>query len=184
MTEDSASDKTPLGLKQTVVGKTKQVAGALTGNESLAREGSLEQEQARQARKADTLSRMAEAESEEAVEQLGAVREAGQHEREALQYRTEAAESQAEREARVRKQAAELECQEIVVREQLEAARETTTAEQQARSDEKAQVKKVAAADEDHLGAPRDAERTSHEVEVERREVEVLDRTLTDDPDR
>ncbi len=107
-----------LGLKQTVIGKAKEVARALTGNDSLTTEGCLDQEQARQNGKADTLSHMAEAESEEAVEQLDAVREAGQQEREAVQQRTEAAESQAEREARVRKQAAELEFQENVVREQ------------------------------------------------------------------
>src|SRR5690606_15233556 len=61
------ADKARLGLKQTVFGKAKEVAGALTGNDSLTTEGRLEQEQARQTRKADTLSHMAEAESDEAV---------------------------------------------------------------------------------------------------------------------
>ncbi|UVT23417.1 hypothetical protein NXT08_13780 [Rhodococcus pyridinivorans] len=116
------ADKARLGLKQTVVGKAKEVAGALTGNDSLTTEGRLEQEQARQTRKADTLSHMAEAESDEAVEQLDAVREAGQQEREAVQQRTDAVESQAEREARVRKQAADLEHQENIVRGRSDAA--------------------------------------------------------------
>ncbi|WP_129975104.1 CsbD family protein [Rhodococcus sp. Q1] len=179
-----ASDKARLGLKQTVVGKAKEVAGALTGNDSLTTEGRLEQEQARQTRKADTLSHMAEAESDEAVEQLDAVRRAGQQEREAVQHRTEVAQSQAEREAQIRKQAAELEHQENVVREQSDAAREATAAEAQARREENAQAMdaaaEVSAAQNDHRAASHDAERALLQAEQERRKAEALDHALTE----
>ena len=61
MTEHDKADQARKGLIDSVKGKVKEVAGAVTGNDSLTAEGQLEQTQARERKEANSVEAIAAA---------------------------------------------------------------------------------------------------------------------------
>ena len=55
MTEHSKADEARKGLIDSVKGKAKEIAGAVTGNDSLTSEGQLEQTQAKERKEANSV---------------------------------------------------------------------------------------------------------------------------------
>jgi uncharacterized protein YjbJ (UPF0337 family) len=100
---DSTADQARHGLAATIAGKAKEVVGAVTGNDSLAAEGQLQQAEAEAAREASTKQAVAEAETKEAAERLAAEQRVAQAEKQAAASvagaREEAAVERADREA-------------------------------------------------------------------------------------
>ena len=72
MTDQSPSDRARSGLLSSVAGKAKEVAGAVTGNDSLAAEGQLQQAEAASRKDASAREAVAHAEAgtPEPVEEL------------------------------------------------------------------------------------------------------------------
>ena len=63
MTEHNKADQARKGLIDSVKGKAKEIAGAVTGNDSLTAEGQLEQTQAQQRKEANSVEAVADAEA-------------------------------------------------------------------------------------------------------------------------
>jgi uncharacterized protein YjbJ (UPF0337 family) len=70
MTSEITSDEAREGLFDSVAGKAKELAGALTGKADLIREGQLQQADARARREANTQEAIADAHAERAAEEL------------------------------------------------------------------------------------------------------------------
>ena len=66
MTEHDKADEARKGLIDSVKGKVKEVAGAVTGNDSLTAEGQLEQTQAKERKEANSVEAVADAEAAQA----------------------------------------------------------------------------------------------------------------------
>lgn len=74
MTENNKSDQARKGLIDSVKGKAKEVVGAVTGNDSLTAEGQLEQTQAKERKDANAVEAVAEAEAEQARQEVAEAR--------------------------------------------------------------------------------------------------------------
>ena len=66
MTKHDKADQARKGLIDSVKGKAKEIAGAVTGNDSLTAEGQLEQTQAQQRKEANSVEAVADAEAAQA----------------------------------------------------------------------------------------------------------------------
>ncbi|MEO7078204.1 MAG: CsbD family protein, partial [Rhodococcus sp. (in: high G+C Gram-positive bacteria)] len=98
MSNENASEEARKGLFDAVKGKAKEVVGAVTGNDSLTTEGQLQSAQARERAEANATEMAAQAQSEEAAEDLAAVRNTAEQQRDAA---SASAESSAESARRV-----------------------------------------------------------------------------------
>ncbi|OAN39914.1 hypothetical protein [Mycolicibacterium iranicum] len=74
MNSDDKSQEARQGLLDSVKGKAKEVAGAVIGNDSLTKEGQLEQAQARQRKEANITEAVADAEIDETRAELAEAR--------------------------------------------------------------------------------------------------------------
>ncbi|MGB3483755.1 MAG: CsbD family protein, partial [Mycobacterium sp.] len=81
MTEHHRADEARKGLMDSVKGRAKEIAGAVTGNDSLTAEGQLDQAQARQRKQANAADAVAEAAAAEAADQKTAAQIEGAHQR-------------------------------------------------------------------------------------------------------
>ncbi|HTK62806.1 MAG TPA: CsbD family protein [Pseudonocardia sp.] len=88
------------GLLHSAAGKAKEVAGAILNNDSLAKEGRLQQAEAQASKQAGTAEAVAEVRSEQAVEELGQVHEQARENRRMAAEEADAAREQAERDRR------------------------------------------------------------------------------------
>lgn len=70
MGEHEKADEARKGLIDSIKGKAKEIAGAVTGNDSLTAEGQLEQTAARARKEAGAIDAVADAESESATDLL------------------------------------------------------------------------------------------------------------------
>lgn len=90
MTDQDKADQARKGLIDSVKGKAKEIAGAMTGNDSLSAEGQLEQTQAQQRKEANSVEAVADAEAEQARAEATEARLEGAEERIAVNARTAA----------------------------------------------------------------------------------------------
>jgi uncharacterized protein YjbJ (UPF0337 family) len=84
MTEHKKADEARKGLIDSVKGKAKELAGAVIGNDSLTAEGQLEQVQAAERKKANSVEAVGDAEAAKAQAQATEARVAGAQERNAV----------------------------------------------------------------------------------------------------
>src|SRR6478735_7800554 len=84
MTEHNKADEARKGLIDSVKGKAKEVAGAVTGNDSLTAEGQLEQAQARDRKVANEIEAVADAQAQGAGTQMKAATQVADAERTAV----------------------------------------------------------------------------------------------------
>lgn len=84
MTEHDKADQARKGLIDSVKGKAKEIAGAVIGNDSLTAEGQLEQAQAEERKKANSIQAVADAEAAQAESEAAEARAAGVQERTAV----------------------------------------------------------------------------------------------------
>ena len=92
MTKHKKADEARKGLIDSVKGKVKEVAGAITGNDSLTAEGQLEQTQAKERKEANSVEAVADAEAEQARAQVAEARSEGAQDRVAVNAQTAAVE--------------------------------------------------------------------------------------------
>lgn len=107
MTEHTSSQARD-GLMSSLTGKAKEVAGAVTGNDSLTAEGQLQQTEAKARKEANAQDAVAQAEQTEALQKLAAERQAATSERQAAAGAAGIARARAEQDAAAQQRAAEL----------------------------------------------------------------------------
>ena len=90
MTENNKADQARKGLIDSVTGKAKEIAGAVTGNDSLTAEGQLEQTQAQQRKEANSVEAVADAEAAQAHSAATKAKLEGAEERIAVSAKTAA----------------------------------------------------------------------------------------------
>ena len=171
MTTDDHAGEARKGLIDSVKGKAKEVAGALTGNDSLTAEGQLEQTQAKERKDASTAEALADAEAEQA---RVAAREAGiegAQQRAAVETQTAAVEQSAAQERAAKEQAAAEAARRDVLHanEQAEAVRkrDATSAKVEERAD-------VEAASENYVEAVSEFEESAEDAAAKRAEADRL----------
>src|ERR1700712_1460015 len=107
MTEHDKADEARKGLVDSVKGKAKEIAGAVTGNDSLTAEGQLQQTEAEERRAAGSAQAEAEAEAARAESLVNEARIEGAEQRIAVDAQTAAAENAARSEQANQKLTAE-----------------------------------------------------------------------------
>src|ERR1700712_5738863 len=107
VSEHDKSNEARKGLIDSVKGKAKEIAGAVTGNDSLTAEGQLEQTQAQERKEANSMQAVADAEAEQARAQATEARLEGAQERIAVDARTASVESSIVTQQAAQKAAAE-----------------------------------------------------------------------------
>src|SRR4029078_5180032 len=93
MGEHSKADEARKGLIDSVKGKAKEVAGALTGNDSLTAEGQLEQTQAKERKEDNSVEAVADAEADQAPAEVTEAQAEAAQQRNAVSAETRAAEN-------------------------------------------------------------------------------------------
>ncbi|MEH3132636.1 MAG: CsbD family protein [Mycolicibacterium neoaurum] len=182
MTARDASGQARRGLIDSVKGKAKELAGAVTGNDSLTAEGQLEQEQARQRKEANTVETVANAEAETASRREREAHRQAAEQRDSVRHVTaavdesitgqQAAQTQAGVEAARREGARQQ------VRAGQEARLEIGRAEAQERVDARAAAADAADALAAHAAQVEEADRRAAEADELRSRAEKLtDRT-------
>ena len=107
MAEQDMSGQARKGLIDSVKGKAKEVAGAITRNDSLTAEGQLEQTQARERREANSVQAVADAEAEQARTEAAEARKEGARDRAAANEKARAAEHNVRNDQAAQKRSAE-----------------------------------------------------------------------------
>ena len=147
MTEHDKADQARKGLIDSVKGKAKEFAGAVTGNDSLTAEGQLEQKQAQDRKDANSIEAVADAEAEQARTEAADAKLEGARERVAVS--AEAADvknavgAQQDAQKRAAEHAAEQDANEQKAQAELDAQREVERAKSQERVDIKAATSEV-----------------------------------------
>lgn len=97
MGEHEKADEARKGLIDSIKGKAKEIAGAMTGNDSLTAEGQLEQTEARARKEAGVIEAVADAEAESATDLLYQARHQAAGARDVVRSGAEAAEEAAQK---------------------------------------------------------------------------------------
>ncbi|MCV7302319.1 CsbD family protein [Mycobacterium barrassiae] len=178
MTEHKKADEARKGLLDSVKGKVKEVAGAVTGNDSLTAEGQLEQAQAKERKEANNVEAVADAEAAKAREQAAEARAEGAQERVAVNAETAAAQKSARDQQESLKRAAEKSEQQRAAREKTQAELDAQANIAQAKAEERAHVEsaaeEVADAVDDHLSTTRAASTAKAEADRIRRQADQM----------
>lgn len=178
MAEQDKAQEARQGLLDSVAGKAKEVAGALTGKDDLAQEGQLQQADAQTRKQANSREAVADAARGEAVDELH------EEQQQAIDQRREAYAEAGRRQQAVaqdadsEKAAAEADAR---VHEQLDRARAAEHADDVAREGvvESRQLRDAAAADE-AVAAANSRRLEAEAADDERRAAELRARTQTD----
>ena len=126
MTEHNKADQARKGLIDSVKGKAKEIAGAVTGNDSLTAEGQLEQTQARERKEANSVEAVADAEAAQAHADATEAKLAGAEERAAVSAKTAAVENSVRTEQAAHHRAAEQAGQRDAARAKAQSERDAS----------------------------------------------------------
>ena len=178
MTEHNKADQARTGLIDSVKGKAKEIAGAVTGNDSLTAEGQLEQTQAQQRKEANSVEAVADAEAAEAHADAIKAKLEGAEERAAVSAETAAIENSVRTQQAAHNRAAEQDGQRDAARGKAQAERDAQRAVERAKAEERHQVdtaaEKLGDAVDEHQTSVREATSARTEVDRIRRQAESL----------
>jgi uncharacterized protein YjbJ (UPF0337 family) len=178
MTEHSKADEARKGLIDSVKGRAKEIAGALTHNDSLTAEGQLEQTQAKERKEANSVEAVADAEAEQAHSEATEARAEGAQQRMIVNAQTAAAERSIRNEQAAKKrtagQAAEHDAAREKKRAELEAQARVQRAERQERNEIDSATEEVVDAVDHHLTAVQVASSAEAEADRVRRQADKL----------
>ncbi|MDA2891186.1 CsbD family protein [Mycolicibacterium sp. BiH015] len=169
MSENDKAGQAREGLLDSVKGKAKEIAGAVIGNDSLTKEGQLDQAQARERKEANITEAVAEAELDETREDLvEAKREAAQA-RSAVDTDAAAAKLDIQHEQQEQKRAAEQQKREEVasaaMRAQVDAQQEVQQAKNREEAEKEAARDDLVEATAEHQTAVKVTENAKSEAE-------------------
>ena len=178
MTEHHKADQARKGLIDSVKGKAKEIAGAVTGNDSLTAEGQLEQTQAQQRKEANSVEPVADAEAPQAHAAATKAKLEGAEERAAVSAKTAAIENSVRTEQVAHHRAAEQAAQRDAVRAKAQAERDAQRAVERAKAEERHQVDTAAEelvdAVDEHQTSVRQATSARAEADRIRRQADSL----------
>ena len=137
MTEHNKADQARKGLIDSVKGKAKEIAGAVTGNDSLTAEGQLEQTQAQQRKEANSVEAVADAEAAQAHADATKAKLEGAEERIAVSAKTAAVQNSVRTEQAAQHRAAEQAGQRDAARAKTQAERDAQRAVERAKAEER-----------------------------------------------
>jgi uncharacterized protein YjbJ (UPF0337 family) len=178
MTEHSKAGEARKGLIDSVKGRAKEIAGAVTGNDSLTAEGQLEQTQATERKEANTVEAVADAEAAQAHAEATEARVEGAQERIAVNAQTGAVQSSVRDQQVAQKRAAEQIGQRDAAREKTRAELDAQAKVQQATAQERHEIdsaaEEVVDAVDDHLSAVQGASSAETEADRIRQQADKL----------
>jgi uncharacterized protein YjbJ (UPF0337 family) len=178
MTEHNKADEARKGLIDSVKGKAKELAGAVTGNDSLTAEGQLEQSQAKERKEANSIEAVVDAEAAQAHAEATEARAEGAQQRTVVKAQTAAAETSIRNRQAAEKRAAEQAGQQEVAREKTQADLDALAKMQRAEAQERNEIDSAAVevddAVDDHLTAVHAASSAEAEADRIRRQAEKL----------
>lgn len=178
MSQDKAGE-TRKGFVDSVKGKAKEVAGAVTGNDSLTAEGQLEQKEARERRAATTAESEADAAASEAQARAKEAELEGAQERVAARTRTANAETTVRAEQDAEKRNAEEAARQDAARSKAQAEAQAQQAAERAKAEERGEISAATAeyadAKKDYQQEVGEAVRTEAEADRLRRRAENID---------
>lgn len=180
MTGHNKADEARKGLIDSVKGKAKEIAGAVTGNDSLTAEGQLEQTQAQERKAANSVEAVADAEAEQAKAEADAARLGSAQQRTAVNAKSDAVENSVRDQQAAQKRAAEQIGHQEEVREKSRAELDAQAKIQHAKAEERHEVaaatEEVADAAETHISVAQAASNAEAEADRIRREADKLTR--------
>ena len=178
MTDHSKAEEARKGLIDSVKGKAKEIAGAVTHNDSLAAEGQLDQTQAAERKEANSVEAVADAEAEQAHAEATEARVEGAQQRMIVNAQTAAAESSIRNEQAAKKrtaaQAAEHDAEREKMRAELQTQARVQRANRQERNEIDSATEEVVDAVDDHLTAVQGASSANAEAYRIRRKTDKL----------
>ena len=178
MTEHSKADEARKGLIDSVKGKAKEIAGAVTHNDSLAAEGQLDQTQAAERKEANSVEAVADAEADQAHVEATEARVEGAQERRAVKAQTAAVETCVRNDQAAERRAAEQAGQQDAARQKTRAQLEAQAKVQRAKAEERNEIdsaaEEVVDAVDDHLTAVQGASSANAEADRIRRKTDKL----------
>lgn len=178
MTEHSKAGEARQGLIDSVKGKAKEFAGALTNNDSLTAEGQLEQASAKERKEANSVEAIADVEAAKAAADVAAARQEGAQERIAVGAQAAAVENAAHAQQAAEKRAVEQDGKQLTVNEMtkadLDAARDVAEAKSQERAEVGAAAADIADAVDEHQREALDAAHAKAEAERLRRQAATV----------
>ncbi|WP_234789725.1 CsbD family protein [Mycolicibacterium mucogenicum] len=180
MGEHEKADEARKGLIDSIKGKAKEIAGAVTGNDSLTAEGQLEQAEARARREANTIEAVADAEAESATGLLSSAHHQAAGARGVVRNGTEAAEQAAREQQAAQVQQAAQAARHSAAQEQVRASVEEQREERQAEIRETADAAAAGREAGDALAEHRAAQNEAEEEQAEARRLRERAETLTD----
>ena len=143
MSEQNKADEARRGLIDSIKGKAKEVAGAVTGNESLTAEGQLEQTQAHDRKEANAAEAVAEAQAKQAQEDAAEARVEGAQQRLSANAQAVAAEDSIQAQAAAQKRAADRSAHQQVTAAKTQAEVDADRDIQLAKAEERADIREA-----------------------------------------
>ncbi|CAN5385987.1 hypothetical protein BH09ACT7_BH09ACT7_34410 [soil metagenome] len=143
MTEHNKADEARKGLIDSVKGKAKEFAGALIGNDSLTAEGQLEQTQAAERKKANSVEAVADAEAAQARAEASEARVAGAQERNAVSVEAAIEKNAVTAQQVAQERAVAQAGQQDLAREKAAAEAQAARDIEQAKADERVEVREA-----------------------------------------
>src|SRR6476619_6106012 len=140
MTEHSKADEARKGLIDSVKGKAKEIAGAVTGNDSLTAEGQLQQTQAKERKEANSVEAVADAEAAQAHAEATDARVEGAQGRIAVNAETAAVERAVRNQQADQKRAAEQDGRRDAAQEKMRAELDAQARVQHAKAEERDEI--------------------------------------------
>jgi uncharacterized protein YjbJ (UPF0337 family) len=145
MSEQNKADEARRGLIDSIKGKAKEVAGAVTGNESLTAEGQLEQTQAHERKEANAAEAVAEAQAKQAQVDAAEVRVAAAQQRLSANAQAVAAENSIEAQEAAQKRAADRAAHQQASSAKTQAEVDAERDIQRAQAEERAEIREASA---------------------------------------
>lgn len=178
MTEHNKANEARKGLIDSVKGRAKEIAGAITGNDSLTAEGQLEQNQADERKEANSIEAVADAEAAQAHAEATQARVVGAQERSVVKAQTAAVETSIRNQQATDQRAGEQAGQQQAARAKTKAELDAQTEIQRANARERDEIDSAAAevgeAVNDHLTAVHAASSVQAEADHIRRQADQL----------
>ena len=178
MAESGKADETRKGLIDAVKGKVKEVVGAVTGNDSLTAEGQLQQTEAQQRKEASRLEAVADAEAAKAQAEAAEAKAEGAAERIAVHAEAVAKETEIRADQAAQKRSAEQAAHQDLAKERAQAERDAGRNVEQAKAQERLEVRaaseEVEDVHDDHQHAVRESAVARAEADRIRRQADSL----------
>jgi uncharacterized protein YjbJ (UPF0337 family) len=178
MSEHEKADQARKGLIDSIKGKVKEFAGAVTRNDSLTTEGQLDQVQAQERKRANSIDAVAKAEAEQANADAAEAKLEGTQERIAVSAETAAVENSIATQQAAQKQAAEQAAKQDAARGAIQAELDAQGKVVRAKSEARQQVNTAAEdlvdAVDEHQASVQDARKAQTEADRIRRHADNL----------